>query len=175
MATEVVAPTISAELTARAEYFDHMLNMIPVAYYYPAEPVDPDEGKFVHNKKASVGQLSQGKKKRKGAPTTVEDETKEAVSVKRTKSEKRQDLFDPANYRTVLSIQQAALAVAPVQPKKAPVAPAVQTPATSTETKSLNNLHIPLPVLSMSFAVACIKRSRSLAINDNKPPPNKTI
>lgn len=136
MATEVVAPTISAELAARAEYFDHMLNMIPVAYYYPTEPVNPDDGKYVHNKKASVGQLSQGKKKRKGAPTSVQDETKEAGSVKRTRSEKRQDLFDPSNYRTVLSIQQAALAVAPVQPKKVPVAPAAQPPVTPTETKS---------------------------------------
>jgi len=64
-----MATAFSDRVVQCAEFFDSMLNLIPVVYYYPSDQPDEENDneneKFVHNKKAAAGDLSVGKKKRK--------------------------------------------------------------------------------------------------------------
>lgn len=155
----------ASTIQSDAEFFDSMLDLIPVSYYYPPVEANVGEGargKFMHNKKAETGELSLGKKnlKRKGAETEEESETAQQPVSKKSRSESRQDMFDPANYRTVLEIQRAALGsptaakpaavaaaakVAPggntkLQPAAAAKLPAPSTPAIQSRSKEWSNV-----------------------------------
>lgn len=128
----------SQRVVASAEFFDSMLNLIPVAYYYPPEQEEMDS-KFEHNKKVSAGQLSQGKKKRKGAPSVTESasEHKQELAAKKARIEHRQDLFDPANYRTVVDLQRVAERVPPPSHPAQPKTPNPFTAAPAQEVKAV--------------------------------------
>jgi hypothetical protein len=155
-----MATAFSDRVVQCAEFFDSMLNLIPVVYYYPSDQPDEENDneneKFVHNKKAAAGDLSVGKKKRKGAPQIdekAEISKFEAATKKRAKVEHRQDLFDPANYQTVVTIQSANLHAAPPAAKQLnPKYPAPSTPALEKDRESKKAL--PIPSVEAPAAVA---------------------
>lgn len=91
-------------IASDSDFFDSMLNLIPVTYYYPNQ--ETSTSKFQHNKKSATGALltHKGKGKKRGAKQEEENPAKNPRT-----TEEKQSQFDPANYKTVLDVQRANL------------------------------------------------------------------
>jgi len=156
---------IANSLSADSEFFDSMLNLIPVTYYYPNQAAH--DSKFQHNKKSETGALThKGKGKKRGA-------TEEGSGLsKKAKTEEKQSRFDPANYKTVLDVQKASFQSAPK--KKATPQPKPATKTTKTpQDKNVEQTSAPAAAMSIDDLRKRLHDRISSLRNGRKPEPTK--